>query len=110
MLWDGECGFCRRWILRWQRITGERVDYHPWQTLYSRFPEITPSEFEEAVFFVDIDGSVTSGAAAVLRALAEHPERKVLYRWYQKSPAFAAVAEWMYRRVAKNRRLLSRFS
>ncbi len=110
MLWDGECGFCRRWVLRWQRITGERVDYHPWQSVHSRFPEIPTSEYEKAVFLVDIDGSISSGAAAVLRALAEHPEYKGLYKWYQKSATFAAITEWMYRRVANNRRFLSRFS
>lgn len=110
MLWDGDCGFCRRWILRWQRITGDRVDYHPHQARFNQFPEIPLSEFEQAVYFVDIDGSVASGAAAVLRALAEHPEHTRLYNWYQGNRAFAGLTEWLYRRVANNRTFLSRFS
>lgn len=110
MLWDGDCGFCRRWILRWQRLTNERVAYHPWQAIHSQFPEIPTAEYEQAVFLVDIDGSVCSGAAAVLKALSENRAYEDIYGWYQKSSLFAATAEWLYRRVANNRRFLSRFS
>lgn len=110
MLWDGDCGFCRRWVLRWQNLTGDRVDYQPWQAVHSQFPEIPTEQFEHAVFMVDIDGSVCSGAAAVLKTLGENPAHAGLYRWYQKSSLFASLSEWLYRRVANNRRFLSRFS
>src|SRR5437773_2587310 len=29
LIFDGECGFCRRWIERWQAKTGDRIDYRP---------------------------------------------------------------------------------
>ena len=32
LVYDGECGFCRRWIERWRVVTGDRVVYLPYQT------------------------------------------------------------------------------
>jgi hypothetical protein len=26
LVWDGDCDFCRRWIERWRRIAGDRVE------------------------------------------------------------------------------------
>ena len=31
LVYDGDCGFCKLWIRRWQRTTGARVDYLPFQ-------------------------------------------------------------------------------
>jgi predicted DCC family thiol-disulfide oxidoreductase YuxK len=31
MLFDGDCGFCRRWIGKWKELTGDRVRYAPYQ-------------------------------------------------------------------------------
>ena len=31
LLYDGDCGFCRLWVSRWRGITGEHVDYEPFQ-------------------------------------------------------------------------------
>lgn len=110
MVWDGDCGFCSRWVQRWQRKTGDRVDYQPWQTVYPSFPEIAESEFREAVYFIATDGSVASGAAAVFASLATNPKYRRLERCYRHSRIFAAFTEWLYRCVANSRTFLSRFS
>ena len=31
LFYDADCGFCRRWIARWSRSTGDRVRYLPYQ-------------------------------------------------------------------------------
>jgi predicted DCC family thiol-disulfide oxidoreductase YuxK len=41
LIYDGDCGFCRRWIQRWRAITGERVEFAPYQTVGSLYPEIS---------------------------------------------------------------------
>ena len=31
MLFDGDCGYCRRWIEKWHKLTGESLSYEPYQ-------------------------------------------------------------------------------
>ena len=45
MIFDGDCGFCRRWIERWKAATGDRIDYAPSQEVGARFPEIPAEAF-----------------------------------------------------------------
>lgn len=106
LIYDGACGFCRRWVERWQAITGETVEYAKSQDVASSFPEIAAERFEQSVVFVDSNGSVHSGAAAVVHSLAVGGLGWPLwiYRWL---PGFAPVAERAYRFVASRRRLAS---
>jgi predicted DCC family thiol-disulfide oxidoreductase YuxK len=100
VLFDGDCHFCRRWIERWREMTGEMVEYAPFQDAASRFPEIAPDNFAEALHFIDSDGKVYRGAEAVFRSLGKP--------WcYARIPGFAAITEAVYRLVAANRRLAS---
>ncbi|HYG22365.1 MAG TPA: DCC1-like thiol-disulfide oxidoreductase family protein [Verrucomicrobiae bacterium] len=112
LIYDGECGFCRRWIQRWRRATGAGVDYLPSQgrEVAERFPEIPAAQFDEAVHLVSIDGSVSRGAEAVLRSLGSSNSGSAArwLRWYQRFPWFAAVVDWGYRFVARNRSWLSK--
>ncbi|MCZ6572672.1 MAG: dual specificity protein phosphatase family protein, partial [Planctomycetota bacterium] len=43
LVFDGDCGFCRRWVERWKRETGDRVAYTPYQEVGDRFPGIAPA-------------------------------------------------------------------
>lgn len=110
LLWDGECAFCRRWIERWQGITGDRVDYAPYQEAAGCFPEISRAEFKRAVQLIEPDGTVSSGAAAVAGALARVPRFSWIARLYWRLPGLAPVADLAYRMVARHRRLLSRLT
>jgi predicted DCC family thiol-disulfide oxidoreductase YuxK len=40
LLYDGDCGFCGYWARYWQKLTGERVDYRPYQELAAQYPDI----------------------------------------------------------------------
>jgi len=111
-IYDGECGFCTMWVSYWQRLTGERVHYAPFQEAADQYPEILLSEFERAAQFVDRDGNVSSGAEAVFRVLAEVPGKRQWIRLYERFPFFARLCEGVYR-IISNRRgmafLVSRF-
>jgi len=109
MVFDGDCNFCALWIRRWQQMTGESVDYLPAQDphIATQFPEIPREQFDTAVQLIETDGSVYSGAEAVFRTLAHHPNRQWPLRIYEQSVPFADVTEWAYRRVARNRTFFS---
>src|SRR5690349_3857979 len=96
MLFDGDCHFCRRWVERWRETTGDAVDYAPFQEALAQYPEISRGECEKAVHFVDQDGAVYRGAAAVFRSLGYGRGRKWLSGWYERAPGFAAVTETAY--------------
>jgi predicted DCC family thiol-disulfide oxidoreductase YuxK len=95
LIFDGECGFCRRWIERWKLRTGGRVEYAAFQDLAGQFLEIPRETFRQSVQLIETDGAVYSGAEAVFRSLDRH----WLYRW----PGVAPVSEWAYRMVARHR-------
>ena len=75
MIWDGDCGFCRRGVRWLEQRTGPRVATVPYQEY--PFPEgderITPASCARAVHLVESDGSVTRGAAAGVGALGRAP-------------------------------------
>ena len=73
MVFDGDCGFCRLWISRWQVMTGDRVDYATSQDSAKDLPDIPPEKFQESVQLVETDGKVYQGAEAVFRSLNHAP-------------------------------------
>lgn len=109
LVYDGDCGFCRTWIARWRRSTGEAVEYLAQQDpeCPRRFPELDPLALQESVHRVDVGGEVTSGAEAVLRTLAQAPGWERFARAWLSWRSGMILAEWAYRRVARNRRLFS---
>jgi lipase maturation factor 1 len=107
LVYDGDCGFCRRWVARWRRSTQGRVDFAPFQEAAERFPEIPPQAFARAVQYIETDGTVTPGAAGVFKALAAAPGRPWGLLLYRRLPGFARASEWFYRRVAGNRPFFS---
>lgn len=112
LIYDGDCHFCGLWIKRWRHTTGEAVEYLPFQhpDVAARFPEIPRGQFESAVQLIETDGQIYQAAEAVLRARAANPGRQWLRRCYERSPAFARLAERSYRFVADHRPFFSRLT
>ena len=109
MVFDDDCAFCRQWIQRWHRMTGERVDYVPANapSIQARFPEIPREHFDVAVHLIETDGQVYCGAEAVVRAMAHGEAHRWPIRAYQFSPIFARAMERGYRLVADHRPFFS---
>jgi lipase maturation factor 1 len=103
MIYDGDCSFCCRWIARWRRLTGSRVDYATSAEAASRFPEIPPEAFREAVQLVDTSGEVFAGAAAAIRSV-RHLRPGRLADWARRRlPGAARCFDGIYRFIARRR-------
>lgn len=107
LVFDGDCGFCRRWVARWRRWTGDRVGYEPYQSARERFPEIPLDQFKRSIQFIRADGTVLTGAEGVFHSLAVNPRLRWLVWLYRFAPGFAAATESGYGFVAGNRPLFS---
>jgi len=110
LIFDGDCGFCRRWVARWQRAVGDAVEYLPFQdeAVKAKYPEIPQRDLEEAIHFILPDGSVCRGAEAAFRSLATGGVERWMYWCYRWLPLFAPVSEFLYRQVASHRVFLSK--
>jgi len=103
LIFDGDCSFCRLWIDFWKRLTGDLLAYAPYQEVAAEFPQIPFENPKRAVHLALPDGQVLTAAHAVFRSLAFVPEYAWLLWVYHHVPAFAAISEWLYRRVAAHR-------
>lgn len=109
VLWDGECGFCRRAVtwLRGQDRAG-RLRTMPYQEAPS--PPMTPeihAACNRAVHVITPDGAVLRAGRGSLFALETAGwgwKARLLSR-----PPFLWFVELGYWLVARNRRLVSRF-
>lgn len=108
LVYDADCGFCRRWVAGWKARTGDRVDYEPSETAAARLPDIPKKAFDASVWLIEPDRR-SSGAEAVFRTLALGGQGGWL-KAYEALPPFAAAAEGFYRLVARRRRLFSRLT
>jgi predicted DCC family thiol-disulfide oxidoreductase YuxK len=109
VLWDADCGFCRRsaaWAA--QKDTQRRLEFVPYQEAPS--PPMTPdlaAACERAMHVVKTDGTILrAGRAAlyVLGAIGWRRRARVL-SW----PPLVWFVELGYFIVARNRRFFSRF-
>lgn len=108
LIWDGECGFCRRWVRRWERLTLGLVDYATSQAVGDRYPQLHEKDLSRSVYLIDVDGRIHAGAEAVFRSLARAPHWRWMYWLYRKVPLAAPASELVYALVARNRYLFSR--
>ena len=107
LIYDGDCGFCRRWIERWRDITGNALDYAPYQEAGPRFPEIALKEFESSVILVEPENKISRGAEAVFRSLSAARSHRWLLWSYEHLPGMKPASEALYRLVAANRAFFS---
>ena len=110
LIYDGDCGFCAYWAHYWNKLTGDRVTYVPYQEVADHYSDISRAEFQQAIRYISPDGSVASAAKASFLTLSHAPGKDYRLKLYQKIPPFAAVSEWAYSFIAKRRPLFHRAS
>lgn len=106
ILWDGECGFCRRtvsWLLAHDRFG--HLQARPNQE--ADIPDELRAACQSSVHVVKSDGKVLRGGRAVLFCGQQT-------RWHQLArigmwPVFLPFIEIGYAFVAKHRHIFSRF-
>jgi predicted DCC family thiol-disulfide oxidoreductase YuxK len=110
LIYDGDCGFCGYWARYWQKLTGERVAYRPYQEVAAQYPAIALADFRRAVQFVAPDGRRASAAEASFLTLS-HARGKGVWLWlYRRLPGFAPLAERAYAFTAAHRPAFFRLS
>lgn len=106
LYWDGDCGFCRRWVERWQESSGESVQYRTLQVAPPHVVAAAGGDPPQRIVLETPDGRLTSGAQAALQALQGRSiGAKLLTLFYDRVPAFRTLAESAYRWVAGHREL-----
>jgi predicted DCC family thiol-disulfide oxidoreductase YuxK len=103
LIYDGDCGFCGYWARYWQKLTGESVEYRPYQQVLAQYPTIPEAEFQRAVQFIAPDGERASGAEASFLTLAHARGKGFWLTLYRYLPGFAPVSERAYAFIAKRR-------
>lgn len=105
MFFDGECDFCKYWVARWQRSTGQRVEFVPFQSgrVTAQLPQLPYEKLRQTLHLIEPNGAIYTGAEAVFHALALNPKRRIWLWLYQRVPGFAKIAEWCYRFIANHR-------
>lgn len=109
LLWDEDCAFCARWIKKWQKITGDKVNYFPCQKALVDYPEIKAQDCRQSVQFILSDNAVLTGAKAVFKTLSFSDPYQWLWWSYEHIPLFAPISEGVYKLIARNRTFFSRF-
>ena len=110
LVYDGDCGFCKKWIDRWNEITQDAVDYAPYQSIQNQFPQISLKEFQSAVQLVEPNGAISSGAEAVFRTLSYSKRHRWLLEFYLKFPSVKPIADVFYKLVATHRSFFSKLT
>jgi len=108
LIYDGDCGFCIYWARYWQKLTGPRVAYAPYQEVAAQFPEIPVAAFQRAVQYVAPEGKIASGAEASFLTLSHASGKRFWLTLYRQLPGFATIAERTYAFIASHRAALYR--
>ena len=98
------------WIEYWRSLTGDSVDYAPFQEIARKFPHIPHEDFKKSVQLITTTGEVLSGARAVLTTLRIADKGRWLLWLYERLPGFFSLSEWLYRFIARNRNAFYKFT
>jgi len=110
LVYDRDCGFCVYWARYWQKLTGDRVEYRPYQDAAARYPAIPVADFQRAVQYFGPDGYHASAAEASFLTLSHAPGKGIWLALYRTLPGFAAVSELVYAFIASHRPAFHRLS
>lgn len=108
LLFDGGCGFCRKWVARlarWDRAG--RIELVPSEerSAIAGLPHIDDTELDRAMHLVTPDGRVYRGARSVPPLLRYLPGGMVLRPLFS-IPGVRPIADRLYERIAANRHRL----
>jgi len=107
VVYDGDCSFCKIWVgrlARWDREDSLRL--LPLQEgSAERLTGRSAEQLRHSLHFVETDGTMLTGAAAVREALL-YTRWKYLVKMLASVPGTMFIAETIYRRVAESRNIL----
>lgn len=107
VIYDGECGICRRSVAWLERREPGALEFVPLQAPGASQFGIAPERLSRSVHLVEADGRVFSAAAALVRLLARDARQSRWLRWYERDVLFAELGEEIYAFVAEHRFLVA---
>jgi len=110
LVWDGKCGFCKYWVIRWKHLTGDALRYAPYQKVAVYFPDIEERHFREAVRLIMPDGKIYSGPQAAYMSIKLGGRYPWLEHWYRSSAFFRWLSDHGYQWVSDHRPLMMRLT
>ena len=108
LVYDGECGFCRYTVDYARAVTGDAVEYVPYQAVADQYPDLGNDDFARSIWFF-ADGVSASGADAAFRTLSAGSRGHWLWA-YRHIPGFAWLSERMYGWVSRHREICLRIA
>lgn len=108
LVFDGDCGFCTssaRFLVRWVD-RHHRYEVRPWQQLDLAAYGLSEARCLEAAQFVEADGTLRAGHAAIAAALRHGAPGWRPVGALVVAPGVSAVAARVYAWVADHRHLL----
>jgi predicted DCC family thiol-disulfide oxidoreductase YuxK len=111
--YDGACSLCAESVARIRRLDdGHRIRWVPYQDLAGLDPALArrvgTRDLGSALHVIEADGSVRSGAAAVVRIADTVPRLRIFAR-LARLPVVNRLIEPMYGLVARHRHRISRW-
>jgi predicted DCC family thiol-disulfide oxidoreductase YuxK len=110
LVYDGDCGFCAYWARYWQKLTGDTVEYRPYQEVASQYPGISQADFQRAVQYIAPDGHHAAAAEASFLTLSYARGKGFWIALYRSLPGFAPISELAYAFIAAHRPAFFRVS
>jgi len=108
LVWDGNCGFCKFWVIRWMRLSGGEITFTPYQKAIHIFKDIPEHSFAEAARLIDTDGQIYNGPHAAYKSLAIANKHVHLEKWYRTNTFFRILSDVGYQSIADNRNFAMR--
>jgi predicted DCC family thiol-disulfide oxidoreductase YuxK len=105
-IFDGDCGFCRKWAAWLEQRVGTAVEFVPFQALddLARFG-LTVEDVQTASYLFD-DGRAYRGGRGIARALVHGRSVWRLVGMVLDLPGVRLVSAVAYRFIARNRHRL----
>lgn len=106
LVYDGDCGFCTATANLARRLLPERVDVQPWQALDLEPLGLTVEQVTTAAYFVDPDGRLHAGHAAIGRGIEAISPLLRPIGFLLRVPPLSWLAAPIYKAIANNRHRL----
>ena len=106
LVFDGDCAFCTSAVGLARRVLPDHVTVVAWQFADLAALGTTAERAQQEVLWVDADGTVSGGAAAVARLLRTAGPPLSVVGWLISVPPLRWAAPPVYRLVAANRHRL----
>lgn len=110
LIFDGDCGFCRYWLVKWKKVSKEKFDFEPYQKVASNYTDIPLDQFQKAVQLILQNGQVMQGAEVAYYTYYINGSFPMLYTLYKSNRFFRSLSDALYRWVAANRNFAFRLT